>query len=208
MAEKEKFVGEKLKATGVRLAFMRAHKAERRKNKKGIETGEPKFSATLLFDPTNELQLSQYKAYVKEARRALRHKLGLGPKEDFPDGVYWAHGEGNKLKKVYNGFKDMYYIKVADTTRPLLGNRAGEPVVEGQPQCPYAGCYVNAKFSAWAYDNESQGAGANFSSLQFVKPGASFGGGGERDAEEEFEALGDEPKGATSVDDEDDDFMN
>jgi hypothetical protein len=92
----------------------------------------------------------------------------------------------------------MYYVKTADTERPLLGNRAGGVVVEGDKECPYAGCYANAKITMWSYANESNGVNANIRSVQFVEDGAGFGGGGARNAEDEFEAIGDSPSSASA----------
>ena len=122
-------------------------------------------------------------------------------------GLILCFGNGNDLPKVYDGYKDMFYVKVADTQRPLLGNRRGEPVVEGDPQCPYAGCYVRARISPWVYfptpkrPQSANGVNMNVRSVQFLEDGPGFGGGGSRSAEEEFVAHGDAPEKATVEDD-------
>lgn len=182
-----------LKLTGWRLSFARIHKAEARKDRKtGEPRGEKKFSASFIGDPTNPQHKKEYEEMKAEAIRMLA--AAWGGEENIPDGQLFPFGLGNKLKKVYDGYKDMVYLKAADKIRPALGNRAGKPVVEGDPQCPYSGCIVNSRYTLWTFDNESSGVGANLRSIQFVKDGPAFGGGGERDPDEEFEPLlGDEP---------------
>ena len=183
---------------GARLAFARLHKAEARKDPKtGAERGKPKFSCTLLLDPSNAEHAATIKAVKADAIRVLNARYGN--QESWPKpskatgmgGLIMCFGNGNDLEKVYDGYKDMFYIKCSDTNRPLLGNRQGKVVVEGDPQCPYSGCYVNAKISLWSYDNESRGVNSNIRSVQFVRDGDAFGGGGNRSAEDEFEAIGD-----------------
>ena len=181
-----------------RLAFARLHKAEARKDPKtGEARGKAKFSCTLLLDPSNAAHAETIKQVKADAARVLDTRYE--GRENWPKpnkatgmgGLIMCFGLGNDLEKVYDGYKDMFYIKCSDTNRPLLGNRAGKVVVEGDPQCPYSGCFVNAKISLWSYDNESRGINANVRSVQFVRDGDAFGGAGNRSAEEEFEAIGD-----------------
>lgn len=175
-----------IRLKGARLAFARIEKAEARLGKDGKPKGTAKFSATLLLDPSNADHAATIKEIKVEAKRLLDLKFGEGawPKNNF----YLCFGEGNKLDKVYDGFKDMFYVKAADSNRPLTGNRAGKVVAAGDPQFPYSGCYVNSNITLWTYDNESKGCGANLRSLQFVRDGEAFGGA-QRSADQEFEAL-------------------
>lgn len=193
----EKIAQVVIQIKGARLAFARLHKAESRKDPKtGEARGKAKFSCTLLLDPTNLEQAAAIKAIKTDAKRILDTRYGVGtwPKPNPATnlgGLIYCFGNGNDLDKVYDGYKDQFYLKCSDTNRPLLGNRQGKVVVEGDPQCPYSGCYVNAKISLWAYDNESRGVNSNIRSVQFVRDGDAFGGGGNRSAEDEFEAIGD-----------------
>ena len=194
-----------------RLRFARIHKAEKSKDAQGNEVGTAKFSANLLIDPSSR-EGQEAKAKVQaSALKIIEAKWGPKKEGGWPranpatgmGGLIFCFGEGNDLNKVYNGFKDMWYLKVADTTRPLLGNRKGEPVVEGDFQCPYDGCYVRARVSAWIYyptpkrPQSASGVNFNLRSLQFLEDGEGFGGGGNRSAEEEFEQMaGDAPTSA------------
>ncbi|HEV2178387.1 MAG TPA: ssDNA-binding protein [Stellaceae bacterium] len=197
-----------------RLAFARIHKAEKSRDDKGNEVGTAKFSCTLLIDPSS-VDGKETIAKIKQA--ALKAVVAKwGPKEGggWPKanpatgmgGLIMPFGNGNDLPKVYSGFKDMFYLKVADTSRPLLGNRKGEPVVEGDFQCPYAGCYVRSRVSPWTYfptpkrPRSANGVNFNVRSLQFVEDGEGFGGGGSRTAEEEFEQMaGDAPEQTAEI---------
>jgi hypothetical protein len=186
-----------------RLAFARIHKAEQSKDRAGNPVGTAKFSATLLIDPSSKEGQETIAKLKGAALKAIVEKWGPKDGGGWPKpnpatgmgGLIFCFGNGNDLPKVYDGYRDMWYIKVADTTRPLLGNRAGAPVIEGDPQCPYAGCYVRARVSPWVYfptakrPQSANGVNFNLRSLQFVEDGQGFGGGGSRSAEEEFEKM-------------------
>ena len=192
-----------------RLAFARIHKAEQSKDPQGNPRGAAKFSATLLLDPTDKGQAESITLIKKAAMTAVTAKWG--ERANWPKanpatgmgGLILCFGNGNDLPRVYDGYKDRFYVKLSDTSRPLLGNRSGAPVVEGDPQVPYSGCIVRARISPWVYfptqknPQSANGVNFNFRSLQFVDDGAAFGGGGSRSAEEEFDTAmaGDAPKG-------------
>lgn len=57
-----------------RLAFARIHKAEQGKNKDGTPRGKPKFTATLLLDPTNESQAASIKLIKQAALKVVQEK--------------------------------------------------------------------------------------------------------------------------------------
>lgn len=197
-----------------RLAFARIHTAEKPRDNQGNirENAKAKWSCTLLIDPSSTEGKETIAKVKAAALKVITAKWG--PKEGggWPKanpatgmgGLIMCFGNGNDLPKVYDGYKDMFYIKCSDTSRPLLGNRRGEPVVEGDPQCPYSGCYVRARISPWVYfpsaknPQSANGVNMNFRSLQFVEDGQAFGGGGSRTAEDEFVAMGDAPATAAT----------
>ncbi len=210
MTDETRKQAEIITVTGARLAFARLHRAEQSRNAKGEPQGTAKFSATLLLDPSNVAHQAQIAAIKAAAAKVVEAKWGAD-KSQWPKanpatgmgGLILCFGNGNDLPKIYDGYKDMFYVKCADTTRPLLGNRKGEPVVEGDPQTPYSGCYVRARISPWVYyptakrPQSANGVNMNIRSVQFMEDGAAFGGGGSRSAEEEFEQMaGDAPASA------------
>jgi hypothetical protein len=194
MAETEKFQPKLITFKGARLAFARIHKAEQRTGRDGKPKGEAKFSCTILLDPSNQEHAATIAEIKAEAARALDHRFGKGVWSPQWPNFYLPFGMGNDLpklgKKIYDGFADMFYLKLSDKNRPNLLNRDGKAVVEGDPQCPYSGCYVAGTTTLYSYDNESRGAGANLRTLVFMRDGAAFGGGA-ANAEQEFAAIGD-----------------
>jgi hypothetical protein len=201
----EKFVSNVLSFRRGRLAFAKIHKAEARRGRNGAPPrpdAKKTFSWEILLDPSNADHAKTIAEIRAEAARALTHRYGAD-KSKWPQNLIFPFGLGNDLpkqgKKVYDGYKDMFYIRMKryeEDGRPLLGNRAGQVVQQGDPQCPYSGCYTNGKFTLWSYDNESRGVNSTGRSLQFVEDGPAFSGGGALDAEDEFEALGDAPTGS------------
>ena len=175
---------------------------------------KPRWSVTLLLDPTNVKAKANIDAVKAEAARQLDLRFdgrANWPKADPRTGMgapILCFGNGNDLKKVYDGFKDQWYIKCSDTERPLLGSLDGREVrllSDGwhvcdkdhnpteekidQTNCPYAGCNARARVSLWTYNNESCGVNANIISLQFTGKNDSFGGRPSANANDEFEKM-------------------
>jgi hypothetical protein len=199
-----------------RLSFPRIFTAQYRTDPKtGERKGKAKYSATLLLDPTDKGQAASITVIKTAAFNACLARWGS--KENFPKadprtgmgGLILPFGNGNDLPKVYDGYKDMFFVKLSDTNPPAIGNLAGQFVKEGEPECPYGGCYVRARISAWTYARTPQnpdsanGANFNFRSLQFAGDGAAFGGGGVRTADEEFVNMAGDRKAATAALDDD-----
>lgn len=217
MTEQTKQPAEIIVIPRARLAFARIHHAEQSKDANGQPVGAKKFTATLLLDPSNVAQQQSIAAIKAAAAKVVTAKWGAREAGGWPKanpatgmgGLILCFGNGNDLPKVYNGYKDMFYVKLSDTSRPLLGNMDGESVIEGDPECPYSGCYVRARISPWVYfptqknPRSANGVNFNFRSLQFVEDGPGFGGGGPRDADEEFDkSLAGDRKAGKPVDDD------
>lgn len=196
MADVERFEGKVISILNARAAFCRPYSPQQRKNKDGSARGKPKYSTTALLDPSNAAHAATIKEIKEEALRCLLHRYKSQDK--FPKanpatgigGLIMCFGYGDDLPKVYDGYAGMFYIKLTDTDAPLVGNRNGRPVAEGQPEAPYGGAICNFKTTLYSYDNESRGVNANFRSIQFVAPGAAFGGRGQLDPSQEFTPLG------------------
>lgn len=78
--------------------------------------------------------------------------------------------------KDYDGYEGCMFVASKNKNRPLLIDRDRSILAQSDGK-PYAGCYVNAKVSFWAQDNQ-YGKRINCSLLgvQFVKHGDSFTG--------------------------------
>lgn len=186
---------------------------------------KPQWRMTWLLDPTD----AQAQATIKEIKEEAARQLDLffNGRANWPQdnvqtgtkGVIPCFGNGNDLKKVYDGYKDMFFVKVADTTEPIWGDRRGrslrfdksdgawhvldrntglptEEVVD-PAGAPYGGAYGRGKITLYVYNNEQAGVNANFRSVQFLEKGDAFGGGARRNAAEELaEVAGDAPQSA------------
>jgi hypothetical protein len=153
MADKPKIEPRKIRIESTRPAFFKLHIAEWRTDKQGqLDKGtaakpkKPRYSVTLLLDPSNIKAQETIKEIKEEAARLL--DVRYSGRENWPKdnevtgrkGILNCFGLGNKLPKVYDGFKDMFYVRCATTSsmqvpgygfdgdRPLLGARDGRGV--------------------------------------------------------------------------------
>ena len=192
---------------------------------------KPQFRMTWLLDPSNPQAAKTIAEIKAEAARQLdifwsgRENWPKDNKQTGTKGIITCFGNGSDLKKVYDGYKDMFFVKVSDTTPPIIGDRRGRQVrfltsdnawhiidrATGEPteetvkgdDVPYAGAYCRGRISLYIYNNESHGVNANFRSIQMVRPGTGFGGGKPRSASEELEEMaGDAPASTAQTDDD------
>lgn len=224
-----------------RISFFRT-KATYRTDKFGREvkvdpkTGKakkPMYRMTWLLDPSNAQAAATIKEIKDEAIRQL--DIFFGERKNWPrdntqtgtKGIITCFGNGNDLPKVYDGYKDMFFIKVADSTAPILGDRRGRSLAfdesdgawhvldrqTGQQTeevvdpagVPYGGAYGRGRLTLYVYNNEQAGVNANYMSCQFIRPGDAFGGNARRSAADELsEMAGDAPAaaGAQKYDDD------
>ena len=79
--------------------------------------------------------------------------------------------------KDYDGYENMWALKATTKKRPLIIDRDKSPLVEDD-NVIFAGCYVNAKVSIYAYRNQyGDFVAAQLEAVQFAKEGEAFGGG-------------------------------
>jgi hypothetical protein len=235
MVERVKIVPSIIEIHEGRGAFLKIERPEYRTNRQGQEIKtrpdgkkvDPRWSMTWLLDPSNAQAAETIKEIKAEAARQL--DLFFGDRASWPKdnqqtgtkGLLMCFGNGNDLPKVYDGYKDMFFIKVSDANAPIIGDRRGRALqyVEGSgwhyvdakagqtteekadpAGVPYGGCYARGRVSLYVYNNEQAGVNANFRSCQFLRPGAAFGGAGKRSAAEELMAMaGDTAAASTTV---------
>lgn len=90
--------------------------------------------------------------------------------------------------KDYDGYAGHMSIKAATKLRPLLVDKARNPVTEDDGVL-YAGCYVNAVIDVYAYDGGgNRGITAGLVGVQFAAEGDAFGAA-RPEAEDLFEDL-------------------
>ncbi len=153
MADKPKRQPKIIRVHVTRPAFFKLHIASYRTNKQGqVDKGtpakpkKPKYTVTLLIDPTDVRNKETIAEIKTEAADVLDH-FWQG-RENWPKdneitgtkGIIKCFGDANKLPKIYDGFKDMFFVKCGTTSsllepgygfdgdRPLLGTRDGRGV--------------------------------------------------------------------------------
>lgn len=172
-----------------RLSFPGLFKAE------AFKPGDdPKFKATFL-NPRGSDQDKAIQAAILETAKAAWGKDAekiLNQIRNNPNKFCYQNGDN----KAYDGYEGMMALTAKSTTRPLVIGRNKEPLSE-EDGVIYAGCYVNAKVSFFAYDSSGKGISCSLGGVQFVRKGDAFGGGRPA-SEDDFDDLG---EGADADDD-------
>lgn len=180
---------EVIRLKNVRLSFADLFKA-----KAFSDDQAPKYKANLLLDPSNADNAAAIKQIREEAK-----KLVTEGKLDIAD-VRLCFGKGDTKK--YDGYAGMVYLSASNSSRPAVVNRRREPVVEGDNEAPYSGCYVNASITLWLQDNKwGKRVNANLRGVQFLRDGQAFGVA-PVDTDSEFEPLEDGASAPAAVGDD------
>ncbi|CDM90227.1 DUF2815 family protein [Xenorhabdus bovienii] len=162
----------KIKLLNVRLAFPDLFEA---KDYEG--DGNYKFKATFLISKERKELIAEIEAAIKKiavekwgatADSILKTIRGNNMRFNFRDG---------DEKPDYDGYAGCMFISASNKARPLVVDRDRSPLTT-QDGKPYAGCYVNATISIFAYDKKGKGIGASLSGVQFYRDGDAFAGGG------------------------------
>ncbi len=150
----------------VRLSFPALFTA-----KKGPEANsKPAFAATFILDKTtNAKDIAAIKAGIAKvvaetpafkgktpAKTCLRDGSEKSDTEGYGDGIMFVSARNEKRQMVVDGKK--------------------QPMDEQDTRL-FAGCYVNAVVRLWAQDNQfGKRVNASLGPVQYVRPGAAFGG--------------------------------
>ena len=205
----------KIKLRNVRAAFVNLDKADYFKPGQPGPNETKKRRITFLLDPSN----ADHAKTIQEIKEAAKKCAEQTWPDGIPKSLDKCYGLGNDQDKVYEGFKDMWFIRTArkedDGPGAIVGRRRtgpngkdGKPTFvqleKGQKEFPYGGCYVNATISLWVLNNHGQKRiMANYEAIQFANDGKSFSGRTEADANSEFDALEDAPATGASGEAED-----
>lgn len=182
---KQDTTSEVIKLSNMRLSFPQLY------TPKAFQVGQdPRFEATFLLDPSAAQHAATIKILKVTARDLIALKYGEDAVAEKAKAFVFCWYDGNR--KEYDGYANMWVLPSHNKTRPAVVNRARDPVVEGENQAPYAGCYVNATVTLWLQDNQyGKRINCNLRGVQFAKDGEAFSGVAPVDVEEEFEALED-----------------
>jgi hypothetical protein len=88
----------------------------------------------------------------------------------------------------YDGYAGHIAVNVSNTRKPTVVGPDLQPIMDREDV--YAGCYVRAAVTAFAYDNIQKGVAFSLQGIQKVKDGEPFGS--KFKAEEAFDAVDEE----------------
>jgi hypothetical protein len=136
--------------------------------------GKPRYNATFLVVPGSEndkaiqaaIQAAAADVFGAKAKAILESVKGQSNKYCYLNGDL----------KEYDGYEGHYYLASHSKTRPLVIDRAKNPLTE-QDGVIYAGCYVNATVSIYAQKGENTGIRCAFNGVQFNRDGDAFSAG-------------------------------
>lgn len=79
--------------------------------------------------------------------------------------------------KEYDGYEGVWAVKASTKKRPIVLDK-DKSALTAEDDKPYAGCYVNASISIYAFQNNyGKFVQAQLNAVQFSKDGEAFGGG-------------------------------
>lgn len=159
----------------------------------------PKFSAMFIIDKDNP--------DMAELKKAMK-KVMIDKWGEKPASLKLCLRDGTEKEGA--GFGDeVMFFNASTEKRPGVYD-ADRSVLTDEDSRPYAGCYVNARVSFWAQDNQyGKRINAELNGVQFAADGDAFGGGGAPAAADDFPEL--EPgsiSGADASADDGDDFLD
>jgi hypothetical protein len=143
------------------------------------EENRKKVEAAVLYAATEKWG-KKAPAVLAEVRRNSGKNIGARTFNDSRDGTEYFGVNAKKPTETKSG--------TPNQPPKLLTRNPKIPSQPGGPESLYAGCYVNAIVSAWAYDNVAKGVSFNLGGVQFVEDGEPFGGERQYD-ESDFEDL-------------------
>ncbi|HHB13205.1 MAG TPA: DUF2815 family protein, partial [Chromatiales bacterium] len=126
---------------------------------------DPRYSCELIV-PANHLAIAQIQqAYQKVVQEAF---AGSQPTGVFPMYVGEQKYPGDPT------YQGMYVIRAAARTKPHVVDQNVQPVMD--PGMIYAGCYVNASVTVYAYHQPQKGVTIGLDGIQFVVDGDRLDG--------------------------------
>lgn len=187
-----------IKLPGARLSFPRLWTP-----KAFSKTQKPRFEASFLLDPSNEVHAKVIKKIKAEFERVVSEKWN----GKTPPKLKKCFGLADENEMTYDGYEGMFYVASAHKNRPKIIDRDRSVLTEADGK-PYGGCYVNGLISLWAWEfvseegGKQRGVNANLHAVQYDRKGEAFGAK-PIDEEEHFDALDPEESDADDEDSKD-----
>jgi len=164
---------------------------------KGVRVNFPYLFKKNKFEKYGAVLMLENETDVKRVQKVIADKI----KHDFKgkgipaDKICLKNGDdsGN------DAYEGLHFLNTNASTRPKVLNAKADVITDAEEDKIYSGCYVNAKVSVWAQNNDyGKRINCELIAIQFAKNGEELGGKGVSvsEATEGFEAV-----------EEDDDFL-
>lgn len=164
----------------VRIAF--AHGLWTASVVQGPNPGKPAFSSSFLLKPGHKSIAVLQKAMLDVAI-AKWGAQGADVLKGLVAGGRVCLRDGNSKPEI-EGYPGNLFVSARSPTRPLVIDQNRQPLTQEGGK-PYSGCYVNARLSIWAQQNQhGKRINAQLTGVQFVKDGEPFSGGGAASVED------------------------
>lgn len=151
---------------------------------------DPKYQGSFLIAKDDP----QVKAIAAAEREVIQEQWGAKATDVFRKRLSRRALRDAGEKDQYNGYDaEHYYMQCNANSKPTIVDGKRRPLEPGNPKFPYSGCYVNARVTIWAQDNQwGKAINVELNGVQFRRDGESFGGGKGASAVDEFDMLEDE----------------
>lgn len=169
----------------------------------GFEGQAEKFSATILFPKKTDLS-----AMKKAVNEAVVAKWGP-EKSKWPSNLRMPFRDGDKPNQngtIVDGYAGNIYVRATSNSQPGVIDRAKQEILN--PDDLYAGCYIRAQLSVFAYSKAgNSGVSFGLQNIQKLRDGEQFSG--KQKAEAVFDVVSDESDNLENYGNtDDDDFLN
>ena len=146
-----------------------------------------KYECTFLIDKESP-QLAEIQAVIKSVGADVLGKEWSKAKLCLQDGA----------TKDYDGYESCFALKATTKKRPIIINK-DKSSLTADDDVIYAGCYVNASVSIYAFQNTyGKFVQAQLNAVQFSKDGDRFGGGDDFSIDE-FESIDSDDEGDDNI---------
>lgn len=170
----------------VRFSYAKVFKAEA-----VGETGEPKFSVSLIIPKADKETLSKIKTAIESAKEAGKVSKFNGK---IPANLKTPLRDGDEERPDDEAYAHSYFVNASCLTKPGVVDKDCNPILDQDEF--YSGCFGRASITLYPFNaNGNRGIAAGLNNVQKLKDGDSLGG--RQSAEEDF---------SEDFDDEDVDF--
>lgn len=148
---------------------------------RGIEGGEPKYSASILIDKKDKKTLNKVKEAVEAAIEEGKSKFGWKSEKGLK--LPLRDGDEERDDEAYEG---VMFVNASSKTKPGIVNAENEKIMD-QDEI-YSGCYGRASLNFYPFNvSGNKGVAVGLNNLQTYNEGEKLSGGAS--AEEDFGAV-------------------